>query len=79
MTKTTRHSDQTEQELKELAGRERKTRDKWVSFKKKLRATNCLDPDYTDQKFREEQAKFDAAMRLIDERRAKVLAMAPEE
>jgi len=68
--------DQPEQKLRELAGRELKTREKWVSFKKKLRANKGIDPDLADQKYRDEEAKFDAEMRLIDERRAKLMAKA---
>ena len=76
MTQSTPQPDRTEQELRELAGRERKAREKWVSFKKKLRLTKGLDPDTADRKFRVEEAKFEAEMRLIDERRAKVMAKA---
>ena len=76
MSKGIQQPDQTEQALRELAGQERKIRDKWVSFKKKLRATKGLDPDYADEKYREEEAKFDGAMRLIDERRERLLSKA---
>ena len=68
------HPHKAEQDLSELLGQERKVRDKWLSFKKKLRATKGLDPDYADQKYRNEEAKFEAAMQLIRERRGKLVA-----
>jgi hypothetical protein len=61
-----------EPELRALANRERKTRDKWLSFKKRLRAGKSLPPDCADEKFRLEEAKFDGAMKMIEERRRKL-------
>jgi hypothetical protein len=58
-----------EQMLTALDYQERKIRDKWVSFKKRLRADKSLDPDCADQKFREEEAKYEEAMNLISEQR----------
>ena len=69
MAKPVQKSDANEQELMELADREEKLRDKWVAFKKKLRATKGIDPDYADQKFREEEVKFERAMELINQQR----------
>jgi len=63
----------SEQELRELANRERKTRDKWLSFKKRLRASKSLAPDYADEKYREAEAKYDGAMKMIEERREKLM------
>jgi hypothetical protein len=73
MSKGVRQPGNSEQELKALAGRERKVNDKWVSFKKKLRANKSLDPDYADEKYREEEAKYNDAMKSIEEEREKIL------
>lgn len=66
----------SEEALRELAARERKTRDKWLSFKKQLRTNKSLAPDDADEKYREAEVKFDDAMKAIDERREKLMANA---
>ena len=58
MSKVVQHLGNREQELRELAIRERKIRDKWLSFKKRLRANKSLDPDYAEERYRQEEAKF---------------------
>ena len=67
------HLSEAEQELWELANRERKTRDKWLSFKKRLRASKHLAPEFADEKYREAEAKFDGARKRIEERREKLM------
>ena len=62
-----------EQELRELTRRERKLRDKWLSFKKRLRANKSLDPDCADERYRQAEAKFDVAMQRLQEQREKFM------
>jgi hypothetical protein len=57
----------------ELDRRERKIKEKWVSFKKTLRTNRSLDPDHAAEKFREAGAKYDAEMKLIDEARQRMI------
>ena len=66
----------SEEALRELAARERKTRDKWLSFKKQLRTNKSLAPDDADEKYREAEVKFVDAMKAIDERRENLMANA---
>jgi len=66
----------SEESLRELAARERKTRDKWLSFKKQLRTNKSLAPEDADEKYREAEVKFVDAMKAIDERREKLMANA---
>ena len=61
-----------EQALIDLDNRERKTREKWVAFKKALRADHNLEPDSAALKFCAEEAKYEAAMKWIDQQRAHV-------
>jgi hypothetical protein len=72
MTKAIQKSDGSDQKLTELANREQKLRDKWVSFKKKLRASKGVDPDFADWKYREEEAKFERALELINQQRNRI-------
>ncbi len=63
-----------DQELKVLAVRERKFKGKWESFKKVLRGDKTLDPDYANDKFNEEKAKYETAIGLIDQEREQLIA-----
>jgi hypothetical protein len=56
-----------------LTDLERKVKGKWVSFKKELRANKSLDPDYAEEKFRAEKAKYDVALKSIEKEREKVV------
>jgi len=60
----------------ELDQRERKIKEKWVSFKKKLRTNRSLDPDHAAEKFREAEARYDAEMKLIEAARQRSLIRA---
>lgn len=63
-------------ELRAFARRERKLQRKWESFKKKLRGNKSLDPDCATEKFGAELAKYETAMKLIDEAREQINAKA---
>jgi len=67
---------ESEQKLRELATRERKTRDKWLSLKKRLRTNKRLAPEVADETYRAAEATFDRAMKMLEDRREKLLANA---
>lgn len=61
-----------DQELSVLENRERKIKAKWVSFKKRLRTDRRLDPGDALRKYAEAEAKYEAALALIDWQREQI-------
>jgi hypothetical protein len=69
MSEGTQPQKDRDQELGALTKQERKAKGKWVSFKKALRADRSIDPDCADEKYREEEAKYEETMKLINAQR----------
>jgi hypothetical protein len=74
MSEEVEQTGDSDQELRLLAVQERKLKGKWESFKKVLRGNKTLDPDCASRKFDQEQAKYEEAMKLIEQEREQIIA-----